>query len=78
MWWIDHYSGAFWPMLWMMMMVMISVVVSTATMFFVMVRGLEMRFRGENALDILKERLGRGEVDQSDITGGTLWMGDAH
>jgi uncharacterized membrane protein len=72
MWWIDHYSGAFWPMLWMMMAVMISVVISTATMFFIMVRGLETRFRGENALDILNERLGRSEVDQSDINGGTF------
>jgi uncharacterized membrane protein len=68
MWWIDHYSGAFWPMLWIMMMAMISVMICTATMFFIMVRGLEIRFRGENALDILKERLGRGEIDQGEYT----------
>jgi hypothetical protein len=66
MWWINHYSGAYWPMLWTMMMVMISVIISSATIFFVIMRGLEPRLHGENALDLLNERLGRRKVDRGE------------
>jgi uncharacterized membrane protein len=66
MWWINHYSGAYWPMLWIMAMVMVSVIISSATMFFIMMRGLEPRFHGENALDLVNERLGRRKVDRGE------------
>ena len=61
-WWNDYYSGAYWPMPWMMI---IFVIICAAMMFFMM-RGHNMRSRGENALDILKERLARGEIDQNE------------
>jgi len=60
MWWND-YSGFYWPMPWMMIFVIICV----AMMFFMM-RGHRMRPRGRDALDILKERFARGEIDQTE------------
>ena len=61
MWWND-YSGAYWPMPWMMI---IFAVICAAMMFFMM-RGHRMHPRGDEALDILKERFARGEIDQGE------------
>jgi putative membrane protein len=63
MWWNDYYSGAYWPMPWMVMIIF--AIVCVAMMVFMM-RNHGMRSHGENALDILKERFARGEIDQSE------------
>jgi putative membrane protein len=63
MWWHDYYWGGGWPMPWMMMIVF--AIVCVAMMFFLM-RSHAMRSRSEDALDILKERFARGEIDQSE------------
>jgi putative membrane protein len=62
MWWNDYYSGTYWPMPWMMI---IFVIICAAMMFFMM-RSHRMHSRGEDALDILKERFARGEIDQNE------------
>jgi putative membrane protein len=64
MWWSD-----FWPMPWMFFgpVIMIIFVIICVTMMFSMMRGGMMHGdRGRDALDILRERYARGEINQSE------------
>ena len=64
MWWNDQ-----WPMPWMFfgpIMMIIFVALCMAMMFFMM-RGMMMRGdRRQDAIDILRERLARGEINQTE------------
>jgi putative membrane protein len=61
MWWNDY-----WPMPWMFMgpLVMLVFVAMCIAMMFFMMRGMGHRRR--DAVDILKERLARGEINQAE------------
>jgi putative membrane protein len=64
MWWSD-----FWPMPWMFFgpVIMIIFVIICVTMMSSMMRGGMMHGdRGRDALDILRERYARGEINQSE------------
>ena len=62
MWWNDN-----WPMPWMFgpWIMLVFIIICLAMMFFMM-RGMRHRSRGGYALEILKERLARGEINQAD------------
>jgi putative membrane protein len=66
MWWSDYWPGHlmfFGPMT----MFLVLVIICAAGMF-LMMRGGGMRHdRGTRALDILKERYARGEIDQAEF-----------
>jgi putative membrane protein len=65
MWWNDS-----WPMPWMffgpMMMMIIFVAICMAMMFFMMRGGMMRGDRRQEAIDILKERFARGEINQAE------------
>ncbi len=63
MWWND-----FWPAPWMFfgpiaMLVFLAICI---TMMIFMMRGMGHRHRGGSALDILRERFARGEINQAE------------
>ena len=65
MWWND-----FWPMPWMIvfgpMMMMVFVVLCFAMMWLMMRGKMRHSSRSDYAIDILKERYARGEINQAE------------
>jgi len=64
MWWTDY-----WPMPWMFfgpMMMIIFAIICIAMGFFMMRGGMVHGNRGTHALDILKERYARGEINRAE------------
>ena len=64
MWWNDY-----WPMPWMFfgpMFMIIFVIICMTVMFFMMRGGMMHRDRGREAMDILKARYARGEINQAE------------
>ena len=63
MWWSDY-----WPMpMFFGPVIMIVSLIICMTMIFFMVRGGTMhRYRGRDAIDILRERYARGEINQTE------------
>ena len=64
MWWSD-YGPAPWMFIGPMMMI-IFVVICMAMMFYMMRGGMMRHSRGDRAIDILKERYARGEINQAE------------
>ena len=64
MWWNDYWPWSF--MFFGPVMMMIFVITCVSMMVFMMRRGMCHRMRGGNALDILKERFARGEINQAE------------
>ena len=65
MWWTDY-----WPMPWMFFgpMLMIAIVsICVAAMFFATRSGKGLRDQRGRAIDILKERYARGEINQAEF-----------
>jgi putative membrane protein len=59
----------YWPMPWMFfgpVMMIVFVVICVAMMFFMMRGGMRDRYRRRDAIDILKERFARGEINQAE------------
>jgi len=65
MWWWSDY----WPMPWMPFgpLIMILFVIACVAMMFFMMRGGMHRRRGGYAVEILKERFARGEINQAEF-----------
>ncbi len=64
MWWNDY-----WPMPWMFfgpIMMLAFVIVCMAMMFFMMRGRMMHRPRRQDAIDILRERFARGEINQAE------------
>ena len=64
MWWSEY-----WPMPWMFlgpMLMVIFVGVCITMMFYMMRGGMMHRHRQRDAIDILKERFARGEIDEKE------------
>ncbi len=62
MWWNDYWPG---PWMFMGPLIMIVVIALCITMMFFMMRGMG-HGRRRDAIDILKERLARGEINQAE------------
>ncbi len=65
MWWND-YATAPWMFMGPIMMILFIVICMTM-MFFMMRGGMRHRYRGGRAIDILKERYARGEINQTEF-----------
>ena len=73
MWWSDY-----WPMPFMFFgpaMMIIFVVICFAMMFFMMRGMMERRSRGRDALEILRERYARGEINQAEYEERRRFLG---
>jgi putative membrane protein len=73
MWWSDY-----WPMPLMFFapaMMIIFVVVCLAMIFFMVRSVMGRRSRGRDALDILKERYARGEINQAEYEERRRFLG---
>jgi putative membrane protein len=70
MFWSDYgWSTDHWPMTWMFpgpIMMIIFMAVCAAIMFYMMRGGMMRRTEGGHALDILKERFARGEINHTE------------
>ncbi len=64
MWWNDYWPAPF--MFFGPVFMIFFVIICMAMMFFMMRGGMSHRARGGNALDILKERFARGEINQAE------------
>lgn len=62
MWWSDY-----WPMPWMFFAPITFLILCGAMMFFMMRGGMMHGSRGRRAIDILKERYARGEINQAEF-----------
>jgi putative membrane protein len=65
MWWNDY-----WPMPWMLfgpIIMLVFAIICMAMMFFMMRGGTVRRHRGEYAIELLKERYARGEINQAEF-----------
>ena len=59
----------YWPMPWMFfgpVMMIVFVVICVAMTFLMMRGGMRHRYRRRDAIDILKERFARGEINQAE------------
>jgi len=65
MWWHDYWGGP-WMFVGPVMMI-VFVVICVAMMSFMMRGGMTHRSRRGNALEILRERYARGEIDQAEF-----------
>lgn len=70
MWWSDiWWSNDYWPMPWMFFgpLIMVIFIILCITMMWFMMSGRRHRLGGNRALDILKERYARGEINQAEF-----------
>lgn len=69
MWWSDSWFSDYWPFPWMMgppLMMMVFFFVCIAMMFFMM-RHRKNGSAGRYAIELLKERFARGEINQAEF-----------
>ena len=67
MWWSDMWLSDYWPFPFMFpLMGIVFMLVCMAMMFFMMRGGMMRRHRPPDAMDILKERYARGEINEAE------------